>query len=248
MNYNVQLFDDYLLQKMTPPEKRAFEDKLASDPYLRAAFETHKRLVGAVQEDGRNALRDRISNVHKDWEERSRKQVGVKRTAGVLVGLLVLSLSIYYNFTGRRSPGEWFDVFYTPYALPGRIRGAPSPTSDLQEFYQSYREGAFERAIAVFPDERAAQIIDPQVWMAYGSALMSVGDFARAEQYFQLPVITGNAFTADQGKWYRALCLLQLGDRETCAAVLKTLAEDPFADFHKEARSLLKQMKRLSNK
>jgi hypothetical protein len=42
--------------------------------------------------------------------------------------------------------------------------------------------------------------------------------------------------------------LLQLGDRETCAAVLKTLAEDPFADFHKEARSLLKQMKRLSNK
>lgn len=246
MRYSAQAFDDYLLQKMTPSEKRAFEEDLAADSELREAFEAYSNLVGAVREDGRQELRYRLTRMRLDWDKRLKRRSWIRRGAAVLIGLLAVSLFLYLSYTSKRSPPELFEAFYEPAELPDSIAGAAPFDPVWKDFVEAYQQGLFAEALQVLPVTILLEATeDPKVWMAYGCALIGVGDFSRAAQHFGSPTVAHNTFTADEAKWYQALCLLQLGQFEACANLLQVLAADPDADFHAQAGRLLKQVQRL---
>ncbi len=246
MRYSAQAFDDYLLQKMTPSEKRAFEEDLAADSELREAFEAYSNLVGAVREDGRQELRARLSRMRLDWDKRHKRRSWIRRGAAVLTGLLAVSLLLYFNNAIKRSPPQLFEAFYEPAELSDSIPGAVAFDPVWKDFVKAYQQGFFAEALRVLPATMLLDTsVDPEIWLAYGCALMEVGDFSGAAQHFGSARGPQHVATVNKATWYYALCLLQLGQLEACADLLQVLAADPDADFHGSASRLLKQVQRI---
>lgn len=73
------LFDNYLFGKLTPEEKADFEIRLKTDSEFSSAFEKHKTLIEAInQQEQRTHLKQILSTIHKQEFGKDAKIISIK--------------------------------------------------------------------------------------------------------------------------------------------------------------------------
>lgn len=74
-----ELFDNYIFGKLTPEEKADFENRIKTDSEFSAAFEKHKTLIEAInQQEQRTHLKQILSTIHKQEFGKDAKIISIK--------------------------------------------------------------------------------------------------------------------------------------------------------------------------
>ena len=141
----------------------------------------------------------------------------------------------------KNTPEQLFAQTYEPYTASISTRDATAEES-LTQANEYYNAEKYKDAIPLLKTALSNQPKNSNLELALGNAYLSSHQIDLAISHFQNIIQRKDALYIDQAHWYLALSYLKNDQVEKCKNILELLANDSKADFHVEAKQLLKKL------
>ncbi len=137
-NIDDQQIEDYLRDKMTPDERRVFEDAMAADPELRSRTDALRGLAESIGQVAKADIRKRAEAVSRKIREEEQARGGAPKGRGIpwggLIGLIVVAVLFWlgYSIFFHVEPKPSIELKDNP-----SMQGVPPTTEPLQRGVQA---------------------------------------------------------------------------------------------------------------
>src|SRR5260221_14225545 len=101
---NFELIDDYLTNRLGEQERVSFEQRLGSDPALKADVDLQKHIVAGVKKARAAELKAMLNNGPVGGGFSSRAMAG--KIAGGVIAVGIVATSLYFYLTPTGSPAR----------------------------------------------------------------------------------------------------------------------------------------------
>ena len=238
---NDQLIDDFLMDRLSPKDRTAFEARLQQDAALLKTVETRRQAMTAIDLLGQKVLKAKLDQIHeKVVTNQPARRVPLMRWAAVAAGVAVLVAAFFLLLPGKTDPAVLYQAYYETPNLSGGSRGGDAAIDALKsEAAQSFKSQNYAAAVQQYLAILQQTPNDPYVQLALGLSYMETDDLQNAEKAFAQIIQNEDILYLHQAKWYQALSFLKTGEVEKAKVNLEALAADPLVDFHEEAVELL---------
>ena len=219
------LIDNYLLNRLSPEDRLAFERRMKEDPDFAAQVDLQRRAMDLIEAKGDAHLREQVGKVHQQMVSAPKKDRFARRrllslaaaaAAAVLIGILA-----YWWLSGPTDHRDLFARNFQNYPLTFGDR-TPEGDNTLREAEIYYRGEDYVNAIPLFEQALAADP-NPKVRLALGIALLGNGQAREAQAHFDTLIANNDPLYSEQASWYLALTHLQRGDLDACKNSLQKI-------------------------
>lgn len=222
----------YIQDQMSAEEKKAHEQSLADEEINDLAFEAGVK--EGIAEANRDEIRKQVAGFEEDFKER--KGIAAPRLIGIAASIaLVATISYLFFFAQPDLYNDYYEA-YPNYEVT-ILRGEDA--SNLKETaYLSYDNKKFNEADDLFTQFLEIQD-DTAARFFRGICRMELGRFEEALTDLE-SVMERNAQYAEAGRWYGALCQVQLDNLDAAKLLLQELVNSE--EFGGKAGQLLKDL------
>ncbi len=224
-----QLIDDYLEGRMSPEDRRLFEDLIEENPRYQAELAQQEKGKAALRLAGQSH-RGKTANL-KSWLF----SIGVGAIIVLAAALLWLTLGL--------SPGE--KIFKKHYeTLPNQITASSygQSNADLKaQAFQAYEAKDFEKAAQLF-DRIPSRPDSEYVFLYHGICQLELDRPEKAIPLLNLVKSNSTTASKEVASWFAALAYFKLDMLEKGKQALQVTAAKP-NPYQTQARTLLETLK-----
>jgi tetratricopeptide (TPR) repeat protein len=222
-----ELIDDYLDGRLSPKDRKLFEDLIEENPQYKSELVAKKNGRAAVELVEKGSLRPAV----KSW------------LISTAIAFLLVAMCFFLWTTLGMSPGE--KLFAKYYDTPARQSVADAPFFEdstlISDAFRAYDLGDFEKAGAMFEQAK----IPPNsgyVLFYSGICQLELGRPEKAIPLFSLISTNSETISKEEASWYEALGYFKLNMLEKGKNPLKITAANP-NPYQERAEAILKSLK-----
>jgi TolA-binding protein len=236
--------------QLSETEQEAFEQRLAQDEQLSAAYEAYEQFTADLRwVAGHETLSQRLRNLDKHLDERQaalvnskvRTQAARMRWSLLVAGLvLVLGIGAWLLFRPRPLDAEqaWAH-YYVP--DPGLTEEAAQRTSNplLVKAMRQYRDGHYSAALHSLRRIPASTLRDDTLLYYTGVMLLRQNEAAAARSYLTRATQQPASVLAHKARYHLAMAQLRTGEWVQARATLQSIAQNTQNPYWVEAQAAL---------
>lgn len=220
----------FLSDDLSQEERAAFEARLASDEQLAEELALQQLAHATVAEAGRISLRKHLNVLENEWQQKqkiphlrklSRRWLPL---AAIILALVVALLWLFRPTTTK--PQQLFAETFEPYRSPTPERGLENQTI-WADASTAYSKASYELSARLFGESLQTNEDIPDYLAHFYQAISLLAQHppkaTAAIQSLDIVLSSDNDFQ-QQAQWYKTLALLQLGDTQAAAAMLKNIS------------------------
>lgn len=211
-----ELFQNYLLGKLSPEDQKLLEKLLAESPRYQAELELFRKTWKNPQTSGSKLSSWIISAV-------------------IALAIVAGGIFLFYTFGLPEGP-RLYGTYYEPYPVEKPISQASNP--QLKQGLEAYQSKRYDQAIQTF-EQMLAQAESEQVIFYLGLSYLGADRPEKAIPIFGM--ISKESPLAGNTAWYKALGYLQLNKLEEAKAQLRVV-ENTKGSFSLKASEVLKKL------
>ena len=214
LDERIKLIERYFEGDLSAEERRAFEEKLATDEAFAEAFAMEKKIMYGIEESGNRRLRARLDQL---MAEESGKETVPSTTAKVRKFPRFGSLALAASLLILVSVGIWWllqpaapdQIFASYYETPPfeELRGGEESPPDREAAKRLYQAKDFRGASEKLESYLQTGAGEARDSLLLGICFLELGDFTPAARIFQS--LKSNLEINDQAIWYLALTYLR---------------------------------------
>jgi len=200
--------DDYLQERLTNMEAKAFEEEMAANKDLYRQVELCRELKEAILEEDVNMLRQKLTEV-------SREVIPTKRMLSTMPLKMVATVAIFvvasfFIWRSYSSPEHLFSNNYSRFEVPGLTRGAYVSSDGLQsQIIELYRQGKMQEVIPQLEKYTQQRHDEAVAKLMLSSAYLENNMAPKAEKLLKdLANQVDDGMYSETAQWY--LCLSYL--------------------------------------
>jgi tetratricopeptide (TPR) repeat protein len=239
----------YLTGDLSESETNQFLNKMKTDSQFLIEVEKQKFLLDGISTYGNRELKARLSKLSEGYSKskiadlpKQTKRISLKKIIAAAAVILAISTFVTMKyFNNSTSKLESNQVLFAQYFSPIELSNTRSISETID--ISSFNNGDYKAAI---PDLQEVLKVNPartDIAIALANSFYSVEASQEALQVLTPIIQRNDPIFSDQAKWYSALCYLKLENEELAMGFLNDLAQNSSADFHKEAKELIKELK-----
>lgn len=254
--HDIQLIEKFLDGKMTPEEKREFEQRLNLDQSLKEMMNDMNVLLDGIKASASKSTKEEklerlrffaeINDIEKNAAnlETPARVVPLYRSPWLwsAAASIVLVTTIAIYFVGERTPlnEKLYTAYFQPFDSPGgsAVRGGPPKITLKAQAYQAYDSGNYAAAAQLF-EQLVKDNDDAIAQMCLGNTYLEQGKTAKAEKVFTDMLAKQNDLLTP-AKWYLALTYLKENKLERAKAALWEVSKS--STYGEKAQQLLKKL------
>lgn len=255
------MIDLYLLDKLSPQERKDFEEEMLRDNELHKEVIIMQRIMTGFERKGETEAIEAIHNMSEEQvksiiadEEGKYKQPKqpAKKTwlFSVIAGVAAsVALLLYIGFQPKYSSEELYNSFYAPFAyeyIPSR-GGTLNDNQEhlMKQAIAEYNQESYVKALALFDsittNINAGKV--PEEVIFYIALCMAQTDKENlALEKMESIASLNDAEFKDDAQWNLALLYLKLGDRDKCRNLLDDIVNAENNLYANEASKLLDKL------
>ncbi|AWG20554.1 hypothetical protein FFWV33_02905 [Flavobacterium faecale] len=236
---NYILFDQYLQEELTDPEKKLFEDQLRSDTILATSFEDFKEVNFQLKQKfsmdkERRALRSKLAKISDECREKKDSRVRTLKPWYYSVAASVtILLGVWFVMQNAKPVFEDYNQYENAYFVE---RGDESAT--LKAAQDAFNNKKYKEAVVDFELVRHEKP-STEVDLYYGITLMEVNRLEEARAIFE-PIRKGTSIYKNKASWNLVLLELKQKEYDACKTILKTIPTD--YENYDQVKELLKNL------
>ncbi|WP_022825675.1 tetratricopeptide repeat protein [Hymenobacter norwichensis] len=237
--------------QLSEAEQEAFEQRLAQDENLSAAFQAYEQFTADLRwVAGHETLRLRLRNLDKRLDERqtaltnleTRTQAARIRWSLLVVGLvLALGLGAWFLFRARPLDAEraWAH-YYVP--DPGLPEATAQRTNNplLIKAMRQYRDGHYSAALHSLRRIPASTLGDDTLLYYTGVMLLRQDEAGAARSYLTRAAQLPASELAGKARYHLAMAQLRTGQREQARVTLYSISQNTQNPYWAEAQAALR--------
>jgi hypothetical protein len=236
--------------QLSEAEQEAFEQRLAKDDKLSAAFAAYEQFTADLRwVAGHETLRQRLRNLDKRLDERqtalantqARTRAARLRWSLLITGLvLALGIGAWLLFRPRPLDAEHaWTHYYVP--DPGLTEAAAQRTSNplLIEAMRQYRDGHYPAALHSLRRIPSSTLGDDTLLYYTGVMLLRQDEAGAARSYLTRATQQPTSVLARKARYHLAMAQLRTGQRTQARAILRSIAQDTQNPYWVEAQAAL---------
>ncbi|MBQ4822808.1 hypothetical protein [Aquimarina sp. MMG016] len=262
-DYPIEI-DDYLSGNMSTSEKKAFEERLDTDPALAEELILQKDMLSIYEdqewlEGDKNALKTEEAKQLKSFfesEEASDLKTTIREVvsenkykpynksfwfigiAASIALLITISLFVFKDNS--------YDKLYVEYIrieeIPSLVTRGVDNNKLLEDAQLLFEEKKYQQAISIFTSYQSNNnSIEPLSYIYLGVAYLELKDFDNALNQFEL-LKTSNTLQSKKANWYKAMVYLKENKKRKLVNILKGILSDENNYKFKEAQKLLEKI------
>lgn len=214
----LQLFDNYLFDKLNSEDKIAFENSLISDNSLKSEFDEYLAIVEGINIHEYDKLKIRLAEIRTQHDKKINKIRYLRISASiaaVIIILLIPSFIIYQNFTRHT---RLYDKYYIEDSGVPVVMGA-SNSSGFASAMTEFKDKNYELALKKFNQLSVKNIENDTLSFYSGLCQLNLNNYGNAIETFG----TINNTESDYyfaSKYYLALALIKLKDYKNAVTYL----------------------------
>lgn len=207
-----ELFERFLMDKMSIKEKLAFEEQLSAEKDFQQSFEEFKLFFETVEEAG---LEAKLEDFHSAVEPKEETPVKTLDTSKIKFNYrIAASIAILMGIGGiwffnMQNPNEkLFEEYYSPDPGLPTVMG----TSDNYKFYEAmvdYKQGNYEIAIEKWEKLLTSKPKNDTLNYFLGCAYLANKSNTEALNYFEETLNSSTSTFYEEASYYAGLTLLK---------------------------------------
>lgn len=229
----------YLQQRMTAPERAAFQQQLQEDPELRAQMEKQLELMNAIETE---ALKSRLERIHEKQfaggkAHRTLSSSKALKPLSIAASLALLILAGWWIIQNdNTSSSSLYSQYYErPAGLPTTLGMQEDPR--FEEGMVDYKLGDFAEAQRQWLSILESSSSSDTLLFFLGITYLETSQLDSAIIQLQTVQAQSGPYQ-DSAAWYLALAYLNAGRTEESRGVLQELVKSP-GELKDRAQDLL---------
>ncbi len=252
------LIDLYLLDKLSPVERKKFEDEMLKNDDLSKEVEIMRHIMAGFERKNEIEAADAMLNISEEQMKRAiadmenNHKPPVKRTRLFVAMTAIaacIALLLYIGFQPEYSSQELYDSFYTPLAyeyIPSR-GGTLNDNHErlLQQAIAAYNQGNYAEASNLFDSITAnidAEETTEEIKFYTALCMAKTGKEQAALNELESIASADSEFKED-AQWNIALVHLKIGERNKCRQILMNIIENVDNPYTEDSKILLDKLK-----
>lgn len=209
------LIEKYILGQLDSKEEVSFEARM-KDTDFEQELNLQKDLSQAFKAEGRVHLKNQLQQFESKISGQSQQEAVVRRLPLrrillIAAGVACLVLAVYFASNTGPTNQDLFAQNFSPYPnVEAPIDKGSNTTDPRASAFQSYEQGNYPAAIQQL--EQLANQNDA-VYFYKGICYLAIENSSSAISSFEAMQDKGGQYYIP-GQWYKALALIQQGDRE----------------------------------
>jgi len=224
-----ELISDYLEGGLSAETRKAFEEEMGRDEFLRREVELHRGIDAALSESDVLQLRGKLKSIHRDVTHPAKEtrilRLKPRQAVYAVAAVALLLVASAWLFQILNTPSLSTDDLYAMYYQPDdavMIMRSGSEGQDqglLMEALKKYEEQDYEGALQLFKKDNS----NVMVHFYSGLAYMEIERFNEAINSFQTILDDNENLFVEQAQWYQGLCYLKTGRTDRAREALNSL-------------------------
>lgn len=181
-------------------------------------------------------LKSKLAAITK--EESTKQKKSARRLlmpALAVAASLVIAIVFLPSLFQGNSKDDLYASYYEPYPMALNQRG--DGDNDLNQAISMYTETKYEESAAKF--KALYDSGNDNVHLLYAaSSEQANGNYQKAVELYDQVIETQDAKVVEQAKWYKALALWAMGDKDNAEKILRTLPKNHYK--YNQAQEMLK--------
>lgn len=244
---NENLIDRYLLNILSPEEKKAFELRLENEKALVEELNQQRKIINEIEGFGRIELKSKLKEIHNEVSINSskpntkiRKIIYSIAAAAIFIGVL----STCWLWTSQApTNSELYALNFEPYELSLNQRSEGDIT--LKNIESLYVDGSYYEVIPLFKNALDESTLkSSQILLGLGISYLQTKQSTQAIEQFNAILANKDFNYEDEAQWYLGLSYLKLDEINKAKDHLNILASDSSKDHHEAAKVLISQIKK----
>ncbi len=228
---HIDLIEQYLTQQLAPPDRTAFEARLAAEPALAEQLQLYREARESIDLFAEEQLKKKFREQYFAEAETAAAEATLKplfqRRTWYMVAAAAVVLLFAVWLGSRLTPNAPSpeSLYAANYVLPSlSVRGTEANSLDSASTLMS--QGDFMNALpileALVDEDTFAR--KPAAWYRMGLCQMELGDFnAAVDAFSQIPP---ENTLVHSGRWYSALSYLRLNELPMTRQQLELILEN----------------------
>jgi len=239
--------DDHLSES----EKASFMEELSENEDLRAAVNLERELRASLSEPDVIQMRKTLNEIPQEEYTLDRKIIipvhkmrrnFVKAATVAAIFVFVAGISILMQNSGGTGRDLLSDFLQPPQSLTTFRSAERVPSVDLQTAFRFYNQSDYLNALVYFRKVVENESSNQMARFYSGVSYQGLNRFENAVIEYNRVVQDNDNIFVEQAEWYRAMCYLKLGKKETALAQLTGIIEKE-GFYERNAKLLLRKYK-----
>ena len=219
----MELFDQYLNDKLSQLEKNNFELKLQQDTAFRKDFELHKKAIKAIEFA---AIKEKIHNIGRETQQS--KTISL-RTVLTLAASITLLVGAYFFMMDNYTSGTNYNDIYASidFKDPGlpTLMGEAEVEHGLDDFMIAYKLNKYDEAREI-GEKLLVEKPDNDTIQFYLAMIHYEKDEMDAAAEILVDIENLETSIGQKSEWYLAMIDLKNGDIESARESFNRMASD----------------------
>lgn len=244
LHFTDEQIDDYIMGVLEEEKRPLFDKTLRKDQDLNIRLNQRRELIKGIEAYHRLQLKNKLKQIHEKAFVSPVQPIAKRRnlrpwiSIAAAIALLVVALVWITNQTPASE--QLFADHFQAYELSLSQRG--DTEQELVQLEKLYNNKDYEAALPLFESLLQENEESIQLQLGAGVTKLSLGNPKEALAYFNRIIRSNDLLFKDQAIWYAALAHLKMDDQEAAKKQLELLANDPDADHHQDAVTLLEKL------
>lgn len=242
-----QEIENYLLDRMSEEEQKAFEAEMSQNLELRRKVDSYREIIEGIRLVGESRTIDKISQWEKSLASTpsgSSKRILISRTQwyGIAAAIaLIACLSFFLLIPGKPKYEALFDKFYSIQENDISIMGSEDKAEALRDGLKAYDRRDFKKAAQHLEDFLKKYPDSLHIRFFYALANMELGEYDEAVQSL-IPISEDPHSLRERAQWYEALGNLRQNNIERTQEILEIITSDSDHSYYKIAKALSEEL------
>ncbi len=237
------LLEKFIEKDLSSEEMISVKKLIASNKSLSKELQLRIDVNKALMEKDVMKLRSDLKIIYAEFERSQSGKVQhlISRNwhlAAASIAVLIMVGSFLLSNLNRLSTDRIYEKYYTTEDAVITSRSGNFENSQLNIAVDKFQNNEFIEAIELlspFKENHLAQYY-------LGLSFMETKQFSNANKSFKKILEQKDNIFIEQAKWYKALCLLKLNDKEAASKLFSSILEDNNL-YTENARAILKMIK-----
>jgi hypothetical protein len=233
------LIEKYLQNRLSPDEKRIFEELLEKDVDFKNEVTFQLNLKRVLQKEDEDSFRNLVSDLERKSSKPQSKRFFIMLTVAASI-IIFLGLTYFLKISNKPTDNELFAAYFQPYenVIYPIERGSDQQTEEVLAFY-TYEEGDYEAAAVLF--SQLYNSSKESYYLFYEANALLQSDRASEAIPLLLEHLQSKDVLKEKTKWYLALAYLKEQDKRNAKKYLREVVKDGKYKA-RDAKKLLKKM------